>query len=81
MILFFSWLTFYTAQCDPMDTYLASDGVERSVTCVTDCGCFGDALKGSIGRSLTPWESFKKDILLLVYVLVLLFNLNKIKLN
>lgn len=81
MILFFSWLTFYTAKCDPLDTYIASDGVERTVTCVTDCGCFGDALKGSIGRSLTPWESFKKDILLLVYVIVLLFNMDKIKLN
>ena len=25
--------------------------------CVDDCGCFGDALKGSVGRSLTPKES------------------------
>lgn len=30
--------------------------------CVDDCGCFGDAMKGSIGRSLTPKESLWKDI-------------------
>ncbi|QAA80314.1 DoxX family membrane protein [Aequorivita sp. H23M31] len=32
---------------------------------VTDCGCFGDALP------LTPWESFSKDIVLLVLILIL----------
>lgn len=31
--------------------------------CVDDCGCFGDAMKGSVGRSLTPKESFWKDII------------------
>ena len=29
---------------------------EMPVQCVTDCGCFGDAMKGSLGRSLSPWE-------------------------
>ncbi|MBL4625152.1 MAG: DoxX family protein [Flavobacteriales bacterium] len=84
MILFFSWLTFYTAQCDPNGTYSVIENgieVEHGVTCVTDCGCFGDALKGSIGRSLTPWESFKKDILLLVFVIILIVRGNFIKLN
>jgi len=33
--------------------------------CVDDCGCFGDAMKGSIGRSLTPYESLWKDIIVL----------------
>ncbi len=33
--------------------------------CVNDCGCFGDAMKGSIGRSLTPKESLWKDIIVL----------------
>jgi len=33
--------------------------------CVDDCGCFGDAMKGSIGRSLTPYESLWKDIVVL----------------
>lgn len=32
---------------------------------VTDCGCFGDALP------LVPWESFIKDVVLLVMILVL----------
>ena len=40
--------------------------------CVTDCGCFGDALKGSLGRSLTPSESLWKDIVL-VYLVVWIF--------
>jgi uncharacterized membrane protein YphA (DoxX/SURF4 family) len=84
MILFFSWLTFYTAQCDPNGVYTVVENgveVERGVTCVTDCGCFGDALKGSIGRSLTPWESFKKDILLLVFVIILIIRSSFININ
>lgn len=72
LTLFFGWLTAYTATCDPNATYtVVVDGetVERGVTCVTDCGCFGDAMKGSIGRSLTPWESFSKDMVLLVFII------------
>ncbi len=49
MILFFTFLTFYSAYFDK----------------VTDCGCFGDAIK------LTPWESFYKDIFLLVLIGIL----------
>ncbi|MDC1199430.1 DoxX family membrane protein [Flavobacteriaceae bacterium] len=49
MIVFFTFLTFYSAYFNK----------------VTDCGCFGDALK------LTPWESFSKDVVLLVLILVL----------
>jgi len=40
----------------------------RSPQCVNDCGCFGDAMKGSVGRSLTPSESLWKDIILLYLV-------------
>ncbi|MEQ8241382.1 MAG: DoxX family membrane protein [Cyclobacteriaceae bacterium] len=49
MIVFFTFLTFYSAYFNK----------------VTDCGCFGDAIK------LTPWESFTKDIILLILILVL----------
>ncbi len=52
MIVFFTFLTFYSAYFDK----------------VKDCGCFGDALK------LTPWESFTKDVVLLVFILILFFG-------
>lgn len=45
----------------------------KTPQCVTDCGCFGDALKGSVGRSLTPYESFWKDIILLYLVIWIFF--------
>ncbi|MFD2890505.1 BT_3928 family protein [Flavobacterium chuncheonense] len=52
MIVFFTFLTFYSAYFNK----------------VTDCGCFGDALK------LTPWESFTKDVILLFFILILFVN-------
>lgn len=84
LTLFFGWLTAYTATCDPSGTYtIIENGVEvqKSVTCVTDCGCFGDAMKGSIGRSLTPWESFAKDMVLLAFILPIFFFQRKVKPN
>lgn len=47
LMVFFTFLTFYSAYFNK----------------VTDCGCFGDAIK------LTPWESFWKDVVLMVFVL------------
>ncbi len=35
---------------------------------VLDCGCFGDAMP------LTPWQSFYKDIVLLILILLIFFN-------
>ncbi|MCM8569078.1 DoxX family protein [Gramella jeungdoensis] len=35
---------------------------------VTDCGCFGDAIP------LTPWESFYKDVILFILILIIFFN-------
>lgn len=52
LIIFFSFLTFYSAYFNK----------------VTDCGCFGDAIK------LTPWQSFIKDMILLVLVVAIFIN-------
>ncbi len=40
---------------------------------VTDCGCFGDAIE------LKPVESFYKDLILLLFILVIFFRRNHIK--
>ncbi|GAA4321016.1 DoxX family protein [Mucilaginibacter gynuensis] len=40
---------------------------------VRTCGCFGDAIP------LTPWQSFSKDLVLLLLTLVLFFNKNSLK--
>lgn len=53
-LIFFGFLTFYSAYYNK----------------VTDCGCFGDALK------FTPWQSFIKDIVLLVFAIPLLMGIN-----
>src|SRR5688572_304808 len=47
LMIFFTFLTFYSAYFNK----------------VTDCGCFGDAIK------LTPWQSFSKDLFLMVFIL------------
>ncbi len=57
MIIGFTFLTFYSAYFNK----------------VTDCGCFGDAIK------LTPWESFTKDIILLVFIVILFIGRKYIK--
>lgn len=54
LIVFFTFLTFYSAYFNK----------------VTDCGCFGDAIK------LKPWTSFSKDIFLLVLILVIIWQRN-----
>lgn len=52
LLVFFTFLTFYSAYFNK----------------VTDCGCFGDAIK------LTPWQSFYKDVILIVFVLHLFWH-------
>ena len=81
MTLFFGWLTWYTATCNDAQTAAMSAGESFNKVCVNDCGCFGDALRGSVGRSLTPWESFYKDLTLLFFVIVLVVESARIKLN
>lgn len=51
LCVFFAFLTFYSAYFNV----------------VTDCGCFGDALK------MEPWQSFWKDIVLLAGLLIVYF--------
>lgn len=51
IILFFSFLTFYSAYFNK----------------VTDCGCFGDAIK------LKPWTSFGKDLVLLILIVLMIW--------
>ncbi|HBR10658.1 MAG TPA: doxx family protein [Chryseobacterium sp.] len=55
LCIFFGFLTFYSAYYNV----------------VTDCGCFGDAIK------FTPWQSFWKDIILLVLLLILAVTYRK----
>jgi uncharacterized membrane protein YphA (DoxX/SURF4 family) len=57
MIIFFTLLTGYSAITHK----------------VTDCGCFGDAIK------LKPFESFMKDIVLLVFILIIFFGTKHIQ--
>ncbi|MEI2271389.1 DoxX family protein [Sphingobacterium sp. ML3W] len=40
---------------------------------VTSCGCFGDAIP------LTPWQSFSKDLVLLVLILIIFFYRKQIR--
>lgn len=40
---------------------------------VTSCGCFGDAIP------LTPWQSFTKDLVLLVLIGIIFYNKNQIQ--
>ncbi|MEX1002944.1 MAG: DoxX family protein [Crocinitomicaceae bacterium] len=81
MMIFFTWLTYYTASCNESQQLAMETGEEFSRDCVTDCGCFGDALRGSVGRSLTPLESFWKDLTLFYFVLIIFINQWKVKLN
>lgn len=56
LILFFTFLTFYSAYFDK----------------VTDCGCFGDAIP------LNPWQSFAKDVILIILIGYLFYRRNKL---
>jgi uncharacterized membrane protein YphA (DoxX/SURF4 family) len=81
MMGFFTWLTWYTDSCLQQQLLASEQGIEFTRQCVDDCGCFGDALKGSVGRSLTPAESFWKDIVLFYFVLLIFISQWKIKQN
>lgn len=57
MMTFFTLLTLYDAIYEP----------------VSDCGCFGDAIK------LTNWETFYKNVVLMVPTLILFIQRNRMK--
>lgn len=57
MMSFFTLLTLYDAIYEP----------------VSDCGCFGDAIK------LSNWETFYKNVVLMVPTLILFIQRNKMK--
>jgi uncharacterized membrane protein YphA (DoxX/SURF4 family) len=81
MMISFTVLTYYTYSCVDTNALLSEMGQLAERDCVTDCGCFGDALRGSVGRSLTPYETFWKDIVLMYFVLVIFMNQWKITMN
>lgn len=56
LVTFFTFLTFYSAYYNR----------------VTDCGCFGEAIK------LKPWTSFTKDVVLMVLILFIIGHRNRI---
>ncbi len=57
MIVFFTFLTFYSAYFNK----------------VTDCGCFGDAIP------LNPWQSFIKDVILLLLIVFIFKHYQHLK--
>jgi uncharacterized membrane protein YphA (DoxX/SURF4 family)/peroxiredoxin len=57
LMVVFLYLTWYSAYYDK----------------VTDCGCFGDAVK------LTPWETFYKNIILILLAILLVLKVKFIK--
>ena len=57
LITFFTFLTFYSAYFNR----------------VTDCGCFGDAIK------LKPWTSFSKDVVLTILILFIMGHRNRLR--
>lgn len=79
LMVFFTILTGFTAVgnwfkdnpdssiTNAFEKTLGFDAV-KDVTYMKDCGCFGDAIK------LTPWQSFLKDVVLTLLVLVLFFH-------
>jgi len=59
LLIFFAFLTFYSAYFEK----------------VSDCGCFGDAIK------FTPWQSLIKDLVILIFALPVFLLRNTIVIN
>jgi uncharacterized membrane protein YphA (DoxX/SURF4 family) len=76
LMVFFTFLTGYTAVAnwlfDNNESALtaAIEGmfgfvIREDYSYMKDCGCFGDAIK------LNPWESFLKDVILMVFTVII----------
>lgn len=76
LMIFFTFLTGYTAIANWFfDNYESAtthffEGVfgfnaRADISYMKDCGCFGDAIK------LTPWQSFLKDAVLLIFTVII----------
>lgn len=85
LMIFFTFLTGYTAIgnwfFENQDAGLTKtfEGIlgftAADIHYFKDCGCFGDALK------LTPMQSFLKDVVLMVFTLLIFFDKNNVKSN
>ena len=75
MIIFFSLLTGYTAISNWFFENPEAGTTQwfanlfsfnpKNIYYMTDCGCFGEFIK------LTPWQSFTKDLILLVFIIII----------
>lgn len=84
LMVFFTFLTGYTAIAnwffdnpDAATTHFF-EGIlgfvaREDISYMKDCGCFGDAIK------LDPWESFLKDVVLLVFTVIIFLKRKTIK--
>lgn len=83
MIIFFTFLTGFTAISNwffenpehPRTLWFAGlfGFNPESLYYMKDCGCFGDFVK------LTPWQSFTKDLVLLVLIVIIFIRRNHIR--
>lgn len=82
IIIFFTFLTGYTAlglhaKENPETSFAINfarfAGVDSpsNINAVSDCGCFGDFIK------LRPWQSFSKDLILFIPILLLFIKNRK----
>lgn len=86
LMIFFTFLTGYTAVAnwlfDNHESGLTQtiEGIfgfviREDYSYMKDCGCFGDAIK------LNPWESFLKDVILMVFTVIIFMKRDVIEMD